>query len=446
MLLLLSTVLTYLCGLAMGAAAQKIAEPERRRRYQRLAIGACLVINLTILFFFKYYGFFTESIVQGAALLGIKAALPAIDVLLPVGISFYTFQAIGYTIDVYRGEIPVEKNPFRYALFISFFPQLVAGPIERSSNIIPQLYAPHSFDYQRVRRGLSVMLWGFFLKMVVADRLAIFVNGAYESYAQQGGLILIVAAVFFAIQIYCDFAGYSIIALGASEVLGIRLMKNFRQPYLALSIQDFWRRWHISLSTWFRDYIYISLGGNRKGRARKYLNNLLTFLASGLWHGANWTFVMWGFLHGFWIILGDALRPVRAAFCSKLHWKQNSVLRTVCRWSFTFSFVVFAYIFFRAASISEALGYIRQIFTAPFMAGDMFDLGLNGPNFIAAVACIGIVFASDALGLGASLLQRVEGMRPAARNALYLLGLVLIVIFGMYGEGFVEKPFIYFQF
>ena len=228
---------------------------------------------------------------------------PAFDVVLPVGISFYTFQALSYTVDVYRKDIYAEKNILKYALFVSFFPQLVAGPIERSKNLLIQFNKEHHFDYNRVKNGLLLMLWGFFMKLVIADRVAMVVDQVYNNYTQYAGFEIAIATVFFAIQIYCDFGSYSNIAIGAAQVMGFTLMENFRQPYFSKSVAEFWRRWHISLSSWFRDYLYIPLGGNRKGKVLKYINLMIVFLTSGLWHGASWHFVVWGGLE--WNLSGN---------------------------------------------------------------------------------------------------------------------------------------------
>ena len=290
-LIALSTVVTWLSGLLIGRAG-RVPDPRRRALLRRLWVALSFVINLAVLFFFKYFGFFWENLAALAGLAGITLRQPGFDLLLPVGISFYSFQALGYTVDVYRGELPPERNLFRYALFVSFFPQLVAGPIERSRNLLTQLYGRHDFDPDRVRDGLLLMLWGMFEKVVVADRIAYLVTHVFDRYQELPGVASVLAVLLFGVQLYCDFAGYSDIARGAAEVLGFRLMVNFRQPYFARSTQDFWRRWHISLSSWFRDYLYIPLGGSRKGTARKYWNLLAVQLTSGLWHGANWTYVV----------------------------------------------------------------------------------------------------------------------------------------------------------
>lgn len=262
--------------------------------WKKCGLGISITSNLMILFFFKYFDFVISNINSILYTLNIEIFEPAFDVILPVGISFYIFQAIGYIIDVYRGEIRAEKNFFKYALFVSFFPQLVAGPIERSKNLLHQIDVPQKFSFERMREGLLVMLWGYFLKIVIADRIAIFVDKVYGNYMLYEGIYLSVASILFAFQIYCDFAGYSIIAIGVAKILGFQLMENFNAPYLAQSVSDFWRRWHISLSSWFRDYVYIPLGGNRRGKGKRYVNLLVVFIISGLWHGANWNFVVWG--------------------------------------------------------------------------------------------------------------------------------------------------------
>ncbi len=286
LLLLFSTAVTY-CGGRLVAAL-----PAGGKR--KAALAASVLLNLFILFFFKYFDFAVENLNGLLSLFHIRALEPRFSLLLPVGISFYIFQAVGYTVDVYRGDIGAEKNFLKYALFVSFFPQLVAGPIERSGNLLRQVGETHRFSFARMREGLLVMLWGYFLKIVIADRAAIFVDAVYGDYTRYGGWYLVVASILFSFQIYGDFAGYSIIAVGAAKVMGFDLMENFNAPYLAQSVSEFWHRWHISLSTWFRDYLYIPLGGNRKGRARKYVNLLIVFLVSGIWHGARWNFVVWG--------------------------------------------------------------------------------------------------------------------------------------------------------
>jgi alginate O-acetyltransferase complex protein AlgI len=305
-LILLSTGVDYF-------AALKIQKSARMKKKKAL-LYLSLLINLGLLFGFKYFNFFSESMESFFKHINIFYETPHFQVLLPVGISFYTFQTLSYTIDVYRSKTHAEKNFIDFALYVSFFPQLVAGPIERSYRLLPQIKKKHTFSRVRLYSGLRLMLWGFFQKVVIADRLAYYVNEVYNHSDLYHGWTIWVATFFFAFQIFCDFSGYTDIARGAARILGYDIMLNFRRPYFARSIRDFWQRWHISLSTWFRDYVYIPLGGNRVVRWRWYYNLLLTFVISGLWHGANWTFLFWGALHGLYLILSYAVKiknPIR---------------------------------------------------------------------------------------------------------------------------------------
>ncbi len=301
-LIVISTLVNYCAAIGMANTHSV--------RLRKSYLISSIALNLGMLLLFKYYNFFIDSFEKVANELSIGVDLPYLHVLLPVGISFYTFQAMGYTIDVYNGNQKPESHVGRFALYVSFFPQLVAGPIERSGRLLPQFYQNHPFRYDQVKTGLKRMAWGFFKKMVIADRLAIYVDQVYNHPAEFYGFPVILATIFFAFQIYCDFSGYSDIAIGAAKVLGYDLMENFNAPYWANSIGDFWKRWHISLSTWFRDYLYIPLGGNRFGITRMYENLFLTFMVSGLWHGANWTFVLWGALHGFYVIVGHYSKKI----------------------------------------------------------------------------------------------------------------------------------------
>ena len=302
-LLFTSTLITYLSGLLLERVKDSDRPETKKTALKKWVVAVSFLLNLGILFYFKYVNFFLDTLGAAASLVGLTLNVPKFDILLPVGISFFTFQALSYTVDVYRGEIGAEKNFLRYALFVSFFPQLVAGPIERSKNLLQQLDTPKSFDFDRAREGFVLMLWGYFLKIVLADRIAIFVDTVYGDIAAFPGWYLIAATVLFAVQIYCDFGGYSTIAMGAAKILGIELMENFDAPYLSTSVSQFWRRWHISLTTWFREYLYIPLGGSRKGTWRTVRNIFLVWFCTGFWHGASWNFILWG-LHFFgWLML-----------------------------------------------------------------------------------------------------------------------------------------------
>ena len=442
LLIALSTLITYASGLLIHRSGE-------RQGLKKLWVFLSFASNLAILFFFKYFDFFLDNLSAVLALGGIVLRRPGFDVVLPVGISFYTFQALSYTVDVYRREVEPEKNPFRYALFVSFFPQLVAGPIERSKNLLGQLYERHSFDPDRVREGLLLMLWGMFEKIVVADRLAMLVDHVYDNYAELPGAAIVVATVFFAFQIYSDFAGYSHIAIGAAQVMGFTLMENFRRPYLARSAADFWRRWHISLSTWFRDYLYIPLGGNRKGRGRKYINTMVTFLVSGLWHGASWSFVVWGGLNGAYQVLGEMLSPVREGVCRVLRVNRKGLLWRGGQTVFTFCLIDFAWLFFRAPSFSAARGMLAHTlrnFQLSALPGQLLNLKLNGPNFLAALAGVGVLLTADLLQerLG-PLRPRLVRLALPVRWAFYLAAVLAVLIFGVYGPGYDARAFAYFQ-
>lgn len=348
-LILASTIITFFSG----CWVEKLTD-IRKRKY---VLWACLILNLGILFIFKYFNFINESVFQLLDVFGMRWKVPNLDVLLPVGISFYTFQAIGYSIDVYKGTIKAERDFFTYALFVSFFPQLVAGPIERAKNLLPQFHEQHFFNSQRAIDGFKQMLWGFFMKLCVADMLGNYVDAVYNNVSQHNGTSILLATVFFTFQIYCDFGGYSNIAIGAAKVMGFKLMENFRRPYLSQTIKEFWKRWHISLSTWFMDYVYIPLGGNRVKYSRHLFNLMVTFMVSGLWHGANWTFVIWGALHGCYQVIGNVFRK----YVYKP--KYESVLSKVAGTLFCFVLVSFAWLFFRANNVADAFDIVNKIIT-----------------------------------------------------------------------------------
>lgn len=439
----ISTLITYAGGLLIGR--------EQALWKKKLWVFLCMLSNLAILFFFKYFDFFVDNINRLFAIAGMQIVEPAFDVILPVGISFYTFQALSYTMDVYRKEIYTEKNLFRYALFVSFFPQLVAGPIERSKNLLVQIGRRQYFDYERVKSGLLLMLWGFFLKLVIADRAAILVNTVYNDYEQYEGIPLILATLFFGLQIYCDFGSYSAIAIGSAKVMGFRLMDNFRQPYFSCSIAEFWRRWHISLSTWFRDYLYVPLGGNRKGTARKYANTMIVFLVSGLWHGASWTFVIWGFLHGAFQVIGQITRPYKEKVTRKLNIKTEAGSYKLGQMFITFCLVNFAWIFFRAENFTQALGILHNIsaqWNPWFLTdGSIYLLGLSQKSFwVTVFASVILLLVSAAQYNGIKIRERFAVQNLAFRW-LVSLGLIFsIIVFGIYGPGYNESQFIYFQF
>ena len=446
-LIILTTVITYLCGILINCMRKKMI-------ITKVVLIGSFVLNIGLLIYFKYTNFLIDSINKLLVQINLDV-LPTFDILLPVGISFYTFQALGYTIDVYRGKVEPEKNILKYALFIAFFPQLVAGPIERSENLLNQIREEKNrklWNYNRITSGLITMLWGFFLKIVIADRVAVLVNHVFECYEQYKMVGLIIGALGFALQIYCDFSGYSAIAIGAARVLGFDLMENFNTPYFARGIADFWKRWHISLSTWFRDYLYIPLGGNRCSKWKQYRNILITFGVSGLWHGANFTYVAWGLIHGFYQIVEKELNPLFNKLNQKIHTKTNSFGYRLGQMALTFVLVDLAWIFFRANSIGQALHYIQRMFLYrdwwALFDGTLYTLGLNMQEVhilmfsIVMLICVGIVkFIKNK-----TLADFLEGQWIVFRWGVILTLLFTCMVFGYYGPNFDSSKFIYFQF
>lgn len=434
-LIFTSTFITYGVALLIERFSEK---PKWKRAFLTLSI----VINIGILFLYKYFNFLNESVAAIFNGLNIGWTVPNLDLLLPVGISFYTFQAVGYTIDVYRGDLKAERHLGIYALFVSFFPQLVAGPIERARNLLPQFRIKYDIDYDRIASGLRYMLWGYFMKLVVADRVSSYVDAVYNNVPQHSGPSLLLATFLFAVQIYCDFAGYSYIAIGAAKVMGFNLMENFRRPYFARSVGEFWHRWHISLSTWFKDYVYIPLGGNRVGWTRYLFNLFVTFLVSGMWHGANWTFVIWGALHGFYSVAGVVWKRITS--------RSNSPTLTLSGWKrfagyaadvgLNLVLVVFAWIFFRANSAADAVEIIRKMVT---LQGALFvDLTTLVYAFLGISILILKEVAEELNVAGADVKKLNRQPNRRIRMALYLVLTSLILLFGVFDGG----QFIYFQF
>ena len=340
------TLITYWGGLVLD-----VGKPNRKKS---LAWLFTLLAVLPLLVF-KYYNFLNDSLSQGLAAIGLKLALPGLNWAIPVGISFFTFQAVGYMLDVYHGKTKAEKNLLDYVLFVSFFPQVTSGPISTANELLSQIKATHKFNYEQGKQGLKFLLWGMFIKLVVADRLGLFVDTVYANYIHYNGATCFVASVFYTLQIYCDFAGYSLMAIGIARTLGFNLPDNFRRPYFAISITDFWKRWHITLTRWLTQHIYIPLGGNRCSKVRNYWNIFVTFLVSGIWHGANWTFIVWGCMHGILQIIEKALGWQK--------YEGNKGFVKAVRIFVTFLLVNFAWIFFRMPSIGDAFGMIGKMLT-----------------------------------------------------------------------------------
>jgi D-alanyl-lipoteichoic acid acyltransferase DltB (MBOAT superfamily) len=432
-LIMFSTVVDYFSGILMHRTEEK--------RLRKLLLLASLTTNLGLLFFFKYFNFFGDTVNFFFDKFNIFKEVPAYDFLLPVGISFYTFQTLSYTIDIYRRKQKPEYHFGRFALFVSFFPQLVAGPIERSVNLLPQFREDYKFEYERVKEGIFLMAWGFFKKVVIADRLAEYVNMVYNNPGDFGGFQNMIATFFFSFQIYCDFSGYSDIAIGAALILGYRLMTNFRRPYFAMSIREFWKRWHISLSTWFQDYVYISLGGNRVVKWRWYYNLFITFLVSGLWHGAEWTFVIWGALHGFYLIFAIWTKTLRERANTLLGISKYPGLYKFTQIFVTFILVYFSWIFFRANNTYDAFLIIKNTFQ--FSGTSAVNLFHFGVDFYLSFLGIAILLMVESLEEYTGLYGRLKMnlSRPMKWGVLSMI-LIIIVILGVW-QG---SDFLYFQF
>lgn len=445
-LLLFITTITWLCGISLEVIERRDWDASTIKKYKKCCIGINFTINLCILLFFKYFDFLIDNINYILNKVHIEGLYSGLDIFLPMGISFYILQALGYTMDVYRKNINAEKNFFKYALFVSFFPQLISGPIGRAGSILSQiskLQELRLFNYDRITRGVHLMLWGFFQKLVIADRIAIVVNQVYESYEDYGFVELFTVMILFSFQIYADFGGYSNIARGAAEVMGIELMDNFRQPYMARDIKSFWRRWHISLTSWFTDYLYIPLGGKRKGRLRQYFNILVVFLCSGLWHGANWTYVIWGILHGVFQIVGNVKKQIQIE-CNMS--RQENCLWRIWSSGVIFGLVSIAWIFFRSDTIKHAWGFIIQMFKYRRLHS-FTDMGLDHINWLVLIFALIILISVDCMHESGRRIRESLYERPAGiRLCVYMAGLWMVILFGIYGYRYDAGSFIYSQF
>ena len=575
LLLFFVTVLTYIAGLIIGKDSHasrgdpdedgrisadfdskvsrsrrniKIKAVSGREKKQRTVLVLTLCIVFGLLCFYKYTDFLAVNAVKLLSRIGVSIEFDHFDIVMPVGISFFTFQAAGYLIDVYREEIPSEKNFFRYALFVSFFPSILAGPIGRATSLLPQYARPREFEWNRVTSGFMLMLWGFFLKLVIADRAAILVNFVYQNYHELYGWTIVLATVIYAFEIYCDFFGYSIIATGAADMLGIAFMENFDCPYFSVSVQDFWRRWHISLSGWFRDYLYFPLGGSRCNFLRRYFNVMVVFVVSGLWHGSQWSYMVWGALNGLYQIIGGILTPVRTLFLRLLGFDRNvlslkknpamggsmriyssiapttdvvtpwekkalsqkrtneekdedgyspqdvraslrvssglaswqteearrghlrtgvfgirigegelsfksvrmSILKLV-RILITFALIDFSWLFFRAAGLRDALKMLERVMNnfglSDISLSGVYELGLNEKNFWLLMICIAILFLSDYVKYHGGNIRKWILQRPMLlREFIIASSILIILIFGIWGNAYDASSFIYFQY
>ena len=419
LLLFTSTVVTFFAALGI--------EHFEAKQKKKFFLVSCIILNLTILFLFKYYNFLATNIETFLQISGWGVEVPKFGLLLPVGISFYTFQALGYSIDVYRGNTKVEHNFATYALFVSFFPQLVAGPIERSNNLLPQFKEQHRLDYNMAMSGIRMMVWGYFMKLVLADRCGLYVDSIFNNVDKHNGGSYVIASLLFPFQIYGDFAGYSLIAIGAARILGFKLMENFHRPYFACTVGEFWHRWHISLSTWFKDYVYIPLGGNRVGKLQNYFNLLVTFVVSGIWHGANWTFFCWGTLHGMLLCLEKAAGINKLIYSG---WKK------CFHWAVTFFLVTLAWILFRANNLYDARMILTGMFNNPGIPM------VETANFIAIGLAMTVLLTKEFSDEYHWSIRVAESRHWIIRHIYLILMISYIILFGVLGG----DQFIYFQF
>lgn len=418
-LILFTSLTTWICGLNIS----------KNSNHKRLHLSICIVTNLLILFFFKYYNFVIDSICSIELFKNLRLYIPYSEFLLPVGISFYTFQSIGYTIDVYRQEIKPEKDFLTYALFVSFFPQLVAGPIERAKNLLPQFHHRHYFNGEEFTEGLKLMLWGFFMKLCIAGNVAPYVDAVYNNVSNHYSSSLILASVFFSFQIFCDFGGYSLIAIGTARCLGFRLMQNFNHPYLSTSVKDFWHRWHISLSSWFGSYVYIPLGGSRCNLIKHCKNLMITMLASGIWHGANWTFIWWGGIHGIFLVINTLYL--------KIFGKNNFIPKAINIIT-TWILVTWAWIFFRANSLSDAFTVMKRII---FDHGKFYK-GEGYPSIILPLLMILILLIKEIKDEYKFKFSLIHHSNPWISIPSVALLIITILLCAEFNSG----KFIYFQF
>jgi D-alanyl-lipoteichoic acid acyltransferase DltB (MBOAT superfamily) len=429
-----------------------IENSEKKRK--KFYLIASLVANIGVLAAFKYYNFLNDILTDILFGVSMSNPIPYLAIILPIGLSFHTFQAMSYTIEVYRGNQKAERSFGIYALYVMFYPQLVAGPIERPQNLLHQFREKHHFDYQRFVEGIKLMGWGLFKKVVVADRLAILVDNVYNSPHEYHGINFIIATIFFSFQIYCDFSGYSDMAIGAARIMGFNLMRNFNLPYFSKSIHEFWKRWHISLSTWFKDYLYIPLGGNRVSVPKWYFNLFLVFLISGLWHGANWTYIIWGAIHGLYLVFALVTQKIRTkifsyTYLDRFNWINNSIQVIT-----TFVLVSLAWVYFRASSLSDAnyivfnmfsglselfqnlsnVGYLRSLFSG---------FGLTQREMVIALLSLFILLLVEYLQYKKNIFEKLRTKPMAIRWAAYYFILLSILLFGSFNS---SQQFIYFQF
>lgn len=430
-LLIFSTLLDYFTGIKM--------QESKTGRMKKFWFWLSIIVNLGFLGVFKYYNFFAESFASLLSVFGLQTNFVVLKVILPVGISFYTFHGLSYVIDIYKGRILPERNFIDYSLFVSFFPLLVAGPIERATHLLPQIKKKRNFNYEQAVDGLRQILWGLFKKIVIADNCAQYANLIFNNSSDYSGSTLILGALFFTFQIYGDFSGYSDIALGTARLFGIDLLKNFAYPYFSRDIAEFWRRWHISLSSWFRDYLYVPLGGSKGGLWMKVRNTFIIFLVSGFWHGANWTFIVWGCLNAIYFLPLMVLNLNRNNIETVAQGRIFPSVKEVLGITITFTLTVFAWIFFRAENLTHAFSYINEIFTTSTISIPQVEIKAYFVLFVVLVFMMVEWFGRE-YNYGIGFLKNQNS--PFVRYSAYYIILIVIFILG----NFIENEFIYFQF
>ncbi|MGB3607260.1 MBOAT family O-acyltransferase [Psychroserpens sp.] len=431
-LIFCSSILDYAIGIQL--------QQNTRKKERKALLWLSITVNIGVLVLFKYYNFFAESFVDAFTLFGASMSIDSLDIILPVGISFYTFQSLSYSIDVYQRRLEPTQDWLSFLCYVSFFPQLVAGPIERAKNLLPQFYKLRKFNYSQASDGMRQMLWGFFKKMVVADNCARYVNLIFDGANELSGSTLLLGALLFSFQIYCDFSGYSDIAIGSAKLFGFDFKQNFAVPYFSRNIAEFWRRWHMSLSTWFRDYLYIPLGGSQGSTIYVLRNIFIIFMVSGFWHGANWTFIFWGFTHALFFVPLFLFKTNRNYLDIAGQDRMLPSLKELCSILFTFTLVTLAWVFFRAETISEAFAYLKTIASPSLLSQPSF---IFESKMVFSLFFIAMLVVIDWLGreYEHSLIYIHKKLSKPLRYGFYYLLAMIIFLFGVKDE-----PFIYFQF
>lgn len=455
LLMFASTFISYLGGIfidkiPLNKVTSEVGGGRKAKNTRKYIAVITILFNAILLFFFKYFYFVVDNINLLLSALHIKLIQPNFNIILPLGISFYTMQIIAYIVDVYRGT-KAEKNFIKYALFISFFPKLLAGPIERTTTFLPQLQEKKFFNYDNLKNGLLLMLYGYFLKMVIGDRAAILVNFVFDNYEAYMGLEIFIAVTIYSIQIYADFFGYTCIALGAAQTMGFTLIQNFNHPFFATSVGDYWRRWHRSLSMWLRDYIYFTLGGSRCSKLKKYRNILITFFVSGSWHGANWTFIVWGMIHGISIVLADIFKPVFQKINTTFNINTQCFSYRLFQIIMAFLIINYSRLFFRAPDIETALIMTKQMFSLwnpwIFFDNSLYDMGLDRKDFWILCFSIMVLWAVSFMQeRGVKVREQLSKQNLIFRWIIYWIAIFGILTFGIYGPEYDATQFIYFGF